>query len=480
MTIEISFGDAEIWAADIAVKAGAQPSRFLLDGEPKFFNTDEPEALVLRVDDAVFSFQGCKILSIEDRPSRWGDELSARYIVEDRRWAWWDKLTTCDYNRLRCDGTRYNEASAKDIFDDLFNTVGEFFRDTNLASQDLFPTLFFSEPTPAGKILEELCRLTHHTIGIDWGTFDLQGRTRVYPLGVGGAADLSELKSSVNLVDRTPSFTAVSLPAIYESEIDLTPVAMESDGELVEIDSVSYKPAGGWGDQWPGQYADVDSGSQHLAMRSMYRLFTPGTVTNDQASGQLSLEETTPFIIAQGDCAYNSRRSAVIVDEVTGEFWPELHRADNTTSSGDHYFGGVEHDGNVFKFDRPVFKVDDGTVSPPVLKAKARHWAQDGADSFLKCGVGSGPERLAEWVQPIVVHGEGTNLADVEAQLEEYRRILELEYSWDSFMAVVDGLERARVDGLVTVIRHKINMPASSGGVETELYYGAGWEGLNV
>lgn len=475
MAAEIEFGNINIWAADIAIEAGARPSRILLDGEDAFIVDQLPYNLVISDDDTLYTLTGCRITNVEDRPVRWGDTVGVRYVVEDRRWRWWETLHTCDYNRPKCDGTRHNQKTCRQMFDELLEEAGEGFFDTNWASEELYPTLVVREPKPVGWILEELCRLTHHTIGLNWGFFDLNGRTAVFPKGQGEAFSFDDVKSTFTFnVNEWATRKIVTQPIILESEIELDPVVLEADGELVDFATCSWAPAD-WTAEWPGHFFGVGTPSQHLAMKSAYKLFVPGAVTNDQESPG----STTPIFVSQGHCAYNSVESAVCIDWIKGDFWPEGHRGDVTTVD-QHYIGDVRLDGNVFQFDSPVFKVANGLVQPPTLTAKARHYAQYEDGSLLTMSYGNGPEVLAEWLQPVAIHGVGTNYDDINNQLRELHRILRMEYSADSFMVVEDGIKRAGVDGKIRMIRHKVSLASSSGAVDTEIYYGWNWEGTDV
>jgi hypothetical protein len=476
MATEIEFGDLNIWAADILIEAGARPSRILLDGDPEFIVDQQPYVLTIRDEDRVYSLPWCRITNVEDRPVRWGDLVGTRYIVEDRRWKWWETLHTCSYNSMKCDGTRSNEKTCREIFDELLTVAGEGFFNTNWASEALYPTLEVAKPMPVGWILERLCEMTHHTIGMNWGFFDLNGSIAVFPKGQGETFNFEDVKSSFTF-NKSDWATRkiVSLPTIYESEVELEPVAMESDGELLPLNSVSWKPSS-WEAEWPGQFSGVASASQHLAMKSVYKLFVAGEVINNQES----INNTNPVFLSQGDCAYNSVGSAVCIDWIKGDFWPETHRADNTTSDA-HYIGDVRLDGNIFQFDSPVFKVENGSVLPPVLTAKARHYAaSDSTGDLLRQEYGLGPEVLAEWLQPLAVNGEGNNFADVQDQLEELYRILYMEYRADNFMVVEEGIKKAGVDGKIRMIRHKVSLSSSSGSCDTEIYYGWNWEGTDV
>ena len=475
MTIKITYGDAKIWSADLLISAGAQPSRFILEGDIQGDLDDV--APILRIDDGDTEriFADTRLLSIENRPCRWGDELSSYYVIEDKRWKWWDIFASCDYNRLKCDGDRYNDATCGEIFGDLLTLAGEAIFDVGSASDAIYPVLHYDEQVPVGRMLQDLCELTKHTIG-----FKEDGSVKVFQLGQGKLPNISAIKSFRQYTNRTINdFKVISKPTLFESLISVNPVGMESTGEIVDLDSVSYKPAAGWSGEWPGQFSGVASASQWLANKSVYRLFEPSSVGNDQTAAAFPLDGLE--ILENGDCAYNSMRGGVCIDYVIGEFWPEYHRGDVETSATDHWFGDVSVKENIFQFGRPVFKVDDGAVSEPVLKIKAWHRQRDDANGdFIFESLGNGPVREASWVQPVVIHDEGTNLTDVGNQLTEYRRICIQESNIDTSMVVYDGIQSVEVNGNVRSIRHKLNLTASSGGADTEVYIGDGWDGLQV
>jgi carbon monoxide dehydrogenase subunit G len=173
-------------------------------------------------------------------------------------------------------------------------------------------------------------------------------------------------------------------------------------------------------------------------------------------------------------------RGGVAVDDVTGVFWPEYHRADASTLEGQSWFGEVKVVENLFVFSRPVFKLEDGDVSPAEMKAKVRHTARKEDGSFVVESEGAGIERVVNWLQPVVVHDEGTNLTDIRIQLNEMRAIFRNERAVQTFMIILEGIQNVGLNGNTRAVRFKINQGATSGIVDTEIYVGSGWQGMEV
>lgn len=480
MALLITYGSAKFWGADVLISTGAQPSRTVLYGDVGSEVTDGPSDLILADEDLSITFRQMKLLSISNRPVRWGDDIASEYIVEDRRYKWWDTSHSCSFNKLLCNGLRVDEKPCAEIFRILLQEIlGEIGVDISQASQLLFPRLVYDGEVPVGRMLDDLCRMTHHTIG-----FNEAGNVAVYSLGKGiepnASLDVYQKSFRQAVTRNIRSFKAISKPTVYESLVTLTPRAMEEDGELVSLDDVSYKPASGWGQEWPGHFSGVASGSQHLAMKSVYKLFIAGSGENDKAVGEHAFGDGQMEIFNDGDCVFTDDQSAVLVDTVTGSFWPEYHRGDVASADTDYWRGVIEVSDNIFKTERPVFKVSGGTVSPPTLKVRAWHKVRKEDGSFTHASRGGGPERLAEWVQPILVHEGQSNLPDVHKELDEFKRINDEEAAVDTKMAVYGGLRSIETNGKVRAVRHKAGLSASSGSIDTEVYIGDGWGGLTV
>ena len=477
--LSITFKGKDYWAADILIESGAKPSATVLYGPSDIVENTVPGDLIVVSEQDTLTFKDMQLVSPQNRIVRWDDHVESQYTLLDRRQSWWEKLHACQFNLVRCDGERLEEKTCKELFDILLAAADEVGFNTDEASEALYPTLDYKENVPLGQILHDLCEKSKHTIG-----FLPDGNVAVFALGSGGEQPFTNI-SIKNFKQDTaiiPSeFTAISAPTIFESEMTLAAKAMEEDGEMVDLADASYKPGSGWGDQWPGQYEGVADASQYLAVRSLYKLYTVSSITNDEATGDSPVNNDRFRILSDGVCVYDSSNSAVVVEKVTGEFWPETHKGDLTTVAGEHWFGKTEVVNNVFYFDRPIFKVTAGSVSEASLKAHARHvcWDEDG--KLVAEKVGSGPEQLASWVTPILRHDTGNNISNVEAELTEFKRICDQEAAVPVSMEIHADLQRVEVNGKCRVARYKIGeAKATTGFAETEVYFGKNWEGLLI
>jgi hypothetical protein len=479
MSTLIQFKGKDYWAADILVSSGARPSETILYGPNDIVENTTPGSLYISTEDQQFTINGMRLVSPQNRPVRWDDQAESQFLLVDRRQAWWEVMHSCRYNILKADGGRFEERNCKQMFEDLLAVAGEALFFTSFASTELYPTIDNLSDVSVGSILEELCEISKHTIG-----FLPNGTVAVYALGHGGNQLVSSdtLKSVPQASETLPlSRTAISAPTVFESVVDLEARAMESDGELVALADASYKPPAGWGGQWPGQYGDVSSGSQYLACRSLYRIYVVTGITNDEQTADIVVNADDFTIISKGTGVYDNSRSAELIPQVTGEFWPEVHKGDISSSAGEHWFGGFEVVDNVFHFDRPVFKVSSKAISPAVLKATVRHTCRDATGGFVCERVGDGPEAIASWVTPVIRNSIGTNVSQVEAELTEFKRICDREAATGVGMQIHAGIIPAEVNGICRTVRYKVGeSKVASGFAETEFYYGKNWEGLLV
>lgn len=480
MNPSILFNGVDFWGADVLISSGAKPSTTVLFGSYDQSYDTEPKTLYISTEQSQIQIPGMYVVNTQNRPVRWKGVGESQIVLEDRRRQWWRTFSTYRCNLLRSDGGRINQKDCRTIFFELLSRVGEANAITIFASTLLYPTMDYPKNTSVGQMLEDLCRRTKHTIG-----FAADGRVGVYPLGTGYAQaipqDGSTLKSFQQRTETKPgNFTAVSAPTIFESEITLAARAMEEDGELVPLADASYKPVAGWGGQWPGQYAGVAADKQWLAMRSLYKVFVEADIANDEATADSTLTGT-PVYINDKMGVWNSSESSASMDKVTGVFWPETHRGDLNSGSTDIYQGSFEIRDGVFYFDRPVFKVSAGSVAEPELKAIARHKVVNLSGQYSCEKVGVGPEVVADWVVPVIRHGIGTNVAQVESELNAFKVICDFEANLLSGCEVHGDIIPIDVNGRARVVRYKVGADiASSGFADTEIYWGSGWEGLEI
>lgn len=478
MDPSISFGGIPFWAADILVSSGAKPSTAVLFGSPAYNFTTQENTLFVQAGNGLFGFPQMRIVSSQNRPIRWKQNGESQIVLEDRRAKWWETYASYSANRLRSDGGRLNQKTCREVFQELLALVGETNPNLSYVNTNLYPRLHYSESVPVGKMLDDLCKMCKHTIG-----FMVSGAVGVFANGFGNSQFLPVNGSTLKAFrqgtsDAQLSHTAISAPTIFESEVSMVARAIEDDGELVSLANASYKPSAGWGAEWPGQFFGVADASQHLAMKSVYRAFVAGSITNDQETDDSTLTGIAEFTGGQTS-AWDELSTAEIVSKVTGEFWPETHRGDLATQSTEHWHGKVDVEDNVFYFERPVFRVANGVVSPPVLKSYARHLMRKDDGSFVCEKVGTGKEVLAPWVVPMVRHGIGTNVSQVEEELTAFKLICDTEAAVTRRMEVHADIIPIEVNGQVSHARYKIGGDiASSGVADTEVYFGDGWEGV--
>jgi len=476
----IQFAGKIFWAADILISSGAKPSTAVLSGSSSdSYDTDFYD-LFISSDSQQYTIPKMRVVNSQNKPLKWKGMNESQIVLEDRRALWWEVYHSLDYNRIRCDGERINEKNCKEIFEELLGLVGEGNADLAFARDDIYPTMSYNQNLTVGQMLDDLCKKSMHTIG-----FTATGLVGVYALGSGGQQlipdNMSTLKAFRQDTQILPgSYSVISAPTVFESEIELEAKAMEDDGELVDIGDASYKPSGGWGDQWPGQYSSVASNKQWLAMRSLYKIFKAGAATNDETTADSTLSGDI-IVIKDGMCVWDEEVSAVVVEKVRGEFWCEYHRGDLSTNGDDQWYGMVECVGNVFYFDRPVFKISGGQVSEPTLKATARHLVRKSDGKMVCEKSGAGPEVLVDWLIPVLRHGIGSNVSDIDDQLLAMLTIVNADASVLSRVEVHTDIIPVQVNGQARAVRYKVGSEiATSGFADTEVYFGRNWEGLMV
>jgi len=194
--------------------------------------------------------------------------------IEDSRWRWsysciWGKFNT-DYSPSGL----LNKKSAYDIALMLLQAIGITNYDASALPADDYPAVDWSAE-PAGAALESLCGQYGLVIAPQ-----MNGAVLICSAGVGRKPPLDS-----RAMDVTESMEPPVVPDViifegdqtnWQADLVLEPVGYESfntTSELKHIDSLSYKPAGGWTKQDPKTFLGVDSKYRELAKACIWKLY---------------------------------------------------------------------------------------------------------------------------------------------------------------------------------------------------------------
>lgn len=408
----VTYGDLKISRADIVLTHGVAPSYSILDcvAEGSVVNVGP-----LRVySDGVLcaTLHDCAVdYSHVTQPMvRHGHRCKIR--VADRRWRWSQKRVSGRYNVRQSNSTALagTQRSYRELIEILLQALGESSYVIELLHPDLQgPSVVWQN----ARADLELARLVDEVGGIIY--LGLDNLVHIVRNGTGPAYPPIG-RERLPLIEFTPTalpkFVQVkTAPICYQSKLRLEAVGVDRSGEVVPINRLSYRPAGGWGEQVPGVYNDVkDELDRELARQTVYKWYR----VKSQANGSLTLpggvEQVSsvecmlpllPYLVLPQIPANWSELSPPAMPFVEGEFfnndWTGLpEKGEGGYAKWDNGFE-LDLDRGIVKFDQYVYlPITDGEQQEAELYLEcAYHARRDriSADYFCLVDVATGVEQ---------------------------------------------------------------------------------------
>lgn len=208
--------------------------------------------------------------------------------IWDRRWRWQNRVISGRYNARNPDGTiiAATEKTPRELATLLLTAIGETAAVTMLENGDR-PEINWDNANAADE-LYDLLRSRGCAIGIPNNT------TTIYELGGGTGApnntDVISVQQNVDPPELPETLRLICNDTVFQSKLHLIPVGIDTDGTIVHIDDLSYKPAGGWGvvSNWLEFPEITDEDSRQLAIQSVGKLYK----IDSQADGYQSIDGT--------------------------------------------------------------------------------------------------------------------------------------------------------------------------------------------
>ena len=267
-------GVNQLVAASGALGHGISPSTFLLSLAPQADFAGAGGTLSLVYDTVEIDLPDCKV----DRHSleRNAAGLIWRLTILDRRWKWAFGGVAGFYNQRNDDGTIKDgsEQTPQRLAALLLDAMDEEDYDVDDLPNDQRPATEWElgRFTPA-QYLSDLCAQLGCRVVLELFT------NRVALRVIGQGEELPEddmvLDNSLTIdpPEQPDTLAIVCGPDRYQNDWLLEPVALETDGTLVPVDSVSYKPAGGWSASDIPEFFSVAPEFRAKARASVYRFF---------------------------------------------------------------------------------------------------------------------------------------------------------------------------------------------------------------
>ena len=221
-------------------------------------------------------------LDNQGAPSSTTSTPLVQWTIQDRRWKWqYGDTLDGDYNREEKDGKLVREKSPRELATLCFLALGEEGVDVSALPDKPRPPTQWIAASPKQE-LDRLC--SAYNCAPAYSPFT--NKAYLVKLGTGRAAPNDAYKSrSDSFVNRPrpDAITIIGGTTLFQSALKVDEwLALEVDGTYVEMDQVSYKPAGGWETVWPlnfaalnTTYTDKATGEtlyhRDLAQRSIWR-----------------------------------------------------------------------------------------------------------------------------------------------------------------------------------------------------------------
>jgi hypothetical protein len=475
-----------------------------------------------------FQIPDCLLTSVDADYSN-GEQYSVTLL--DYRWRWSYGQVSGQYNTVR--GGQIVEKTKKppkDLAEICLKELGVKQYDVSGLPNDVFPEITWELENPA-VALENLCSALGCVI-----CPQLDGSVRIYANNVGAQLprqEGSEFNETLKIIQAPDKITIAAEATRWEVSLEIfEPFGVErsmpnptsiSKEEMLPIDQLSYMPTGGWGNEDPLSFANVDSKRypnatikeqikerervRGLAQESVWKLwgfkfpiklpFLPFPITHvNQLIFHTDLigETTIDFRTANQGKQYETRRRQPFV---YGQYYDRTDTGKNNVATFTHewwknrrviYPGGFSLDAErgIISFSDPVYLYDSKPnassrfVRPKlylrvVVSAKdpdtGVYWREG-----LEVDTGYRNKTQPKWVKrsdlrrELVVNPEDTakvtwdNKTELKKELELYGKLeLAKLQSLKSTEATYQGFQTIELDGAI----HQVTYSIDSSGMTT-------------
>ena len=371
-----------IISASFALNHGTKPSICTIRVIPHQNIKAETGTLEIKFGKVHLKFADCKLDDARSDISDRGTVLTLRIL--DRRWKWQYGSVSGRYNFRGRDGkidTKRPTRTIPELARVLLKDLGEESVDLSALPTDLRPEISWYDTPPAA----ELSRLVE-SVGcrVVLGSDD---QVSIRKLGEGKKLPTdAAMNASIGLESAVlpDSLQFIAGPNVYQSRLLLEPVGEETDGSLLPIDELSYKPEGGWEGKSPGDVIDtiykrdgIERTTRELALATVRRWYK----ITGQADGKLSLPGESVKVKSIEQFLLLDHQAEETTDgegfkqykppEVLGTYWDNTDRAYCNTAPGTPYKKGfrIDRERKLVIFTQEVFQgiAPDGAPGAPSL-----------------------------------------------------------------------------------------------------------------
>lgn len=477
----VTFSDLTALAGgEMTLSRGVRPSTCLLRSIPSEENLDRKiGTLTFHWDEPLteISFPDSAVAEVIQRNLIGREGWMFDIKVVDRRWKWRYHRIDGTYNMRAPDGTvhdTYKKNSAQ-LAGLLLDAMGETGYSVGLMPTTVFPPVMWNRARAALE-LEWLCDLLGFVV-----VLQLDNTVAIKRLNDDAGANLPDgaIVTPAHFPWKPAAMPATlrvqADPTVIQDEMTLEPVGLDSDGSIQPIDDLSYKPAGGWGDQWPGAFPSVAIEDRHLAFQTVWRWWRPVTTSfpdgDTETITSLEQVELLDHLVEVGADPDGVLKPLPPV--VRGTFWP-LQDLEDDTGTDVVYSGNfrILADKQVVEFEYPVYSVSSGQISEPTLKLITAYRVRksDGSgygvftsDQNLSATGGSGirvlqhPELTKKIVTTPVYGSVSSNAFSIGAEATTYLLNVNRTYNFAQAQDVTyNGIVKQDLDGAIAQISWRV------------------------
>lgn len=489
-------GIQQIKEADFTLSHGISPGSCSVALAPQAGFVAETGTLLFTFGGApVVSFADCKIDSASYQ--RDGSGRVVRLSILDRRWKWREGEISGSYNTRNAKGEIEpdRERTPKQLAQLCLEAMHEPAFDLSQLPDDDRPEVQWDIENPAqalDRLVNELgCRVVPR----------LDGSVLIARAGVGAELPggyVQDDSGSLELPEKPYALRIVCGPKRFQGNFRLRAVGEETDGSIVPLDDLSYKPANGWSKIDFPHFKNVAEASRPLAKKSVFRwyrihysvdqqneaLFIDGHGLIFTGYQLLPIEDVQ--VLTYEDvglapplgAAANAERKHPLPAFVTGVFREHGSRPRNAeadTPLKDGY--RINRERGLVEFDRYTFKyIDDDDWDQGIEEAQLDlacavsvrdpttwEWVRHRAEVVI--GTTPTPPRVLKHDEIVLNYaaGEPLNQAEVDAATQHYLTAAAQEFQTQvGHHRTYGGLLSIDLDGAIQQVAWHVGPPHAS------------------
>ncbi len=355
---------------------GISPSVAQLEVVPQWTPYSDGGTLAVTFDRVRIEFPECRLADARLRRSQGGYVVGLTII--DRRWKWAFGAISGRYNLRLADESidPQTQRTPQQLARLLLDAMGETNYDVSLLPDGARPMVDWDSAVPA-QALADMCDALGCRV-----VLGLDNRVRIVRAGFGGAlpeAGRVTDRIGIDPAERPDALAVVCGPTRYQARWELEAVGLDIDGAVKPIDDLSYAPAAGWRNEYPGAFVGIESARlRRLAIESVfrwYRIKREAASRSDLFDGvDQRVTELWQILPVEGVLVETARdangRPQPVPAFVEGASWNLGTELANVARDARTVEGfQINRAEGIVEFDRPVYKLDpdDSTTAAAEL-----------------------------------------------------------------------------------------------------------------